>query len=177
MKKEIRLDSDDINELIDYLNERYIDNLSERCQMFVQALADIGIKTAKANVGQYSGLIVFSKEVSLTETGAQAIMVATDAHKVMRSWKYKGGLKTVEVSPLLMAEFGSGWSAKNPDGISGVGQGTFPDQKHAFDPRGWWWVDEQGERHHSMGEAPTYPMHSASVAMIFEIRELAKEYF
>ena len=176
MKRTIRLDTEEINNLIEDLNA-YADMLTTKCLMFVQALADVGIKTAKANVGQYQNLIVFSKEVDETETGAKAIIIATDGQKIIRSWQYHGGIKTAEVSPLLMAEFGSGWHAKVLDDVAGVGQGTFPDQKHAFDPRGWWWVDENGEKHHSTGEAPTYPMHSASVAMVFEIQRIAEEIF
>lgn len=176
MKRTIRLDTDEINQLVEDLNA-YADSLEYKCMMFVNALAEVGIKTAKANVGEYQGLIVFSKEVDFTETGAKAIMIATDGQKVIRSWRYHGGIKSVEVSPLLMAEFGSGWKAKVLSNIDGVGQGTFPGQTHAFDPFGWWWVDENGEKHHSTGEAPTYPMYSASLAMIYEMQRIAKEVF
>lgn len=176
MKRKISLDSNEIADLIEELDD-YANNLTVRCQMFVERLADIGIKTAKANVGQYQGLIVFSKEVEPTETGCKAIMYAYDGQKIISSWKYGGGIKSVEVSPLLMAEFGSGWKAEVLDNVDGVGQGTFPDQKHAFDPRGWWWEDEAGEKHHSTGTAPTFPMHSASVAMIFEMQQIAEEIF
>ena len=176
MKRTIHLDTDEIYDLIEELND-YANSLTSKCQLFVQALADVGIKTARANLGQYQGLILFSKEVDVTETGARAIMVATDGQKVIRSWKYKGGTKTVEVSPLLMAEFGSGWKAKVLDDVEGVGQGTFPGQTHAYDPWGWWWQDENGVTHHSSGEAPTFPMHSASLAMVYEMQRIAEEVF
>lgn len=176
MKYTIHLDTNEINNLIEELNE-YKDGLQVKCQMFVQKLADIGIKTAKANTGEYGSMIVFSKEVNLTEDGCKAIVIATDGEKIIREWKYHGSTKTAEVSPLLMAEFGSGWLAKVLDDVDGVGQGTFPGQTHAFDKNGWWWTDLNGEHHHSIGEAPTYPMHAASLAMIYEMQSVAEEVF
>lgn len=176
MKYKIHLDTDEINNLIEELNY-YKDSLIPKCQVFVQKLADIGIKTAKANTGEYGSLITFKRELDPTEYGCKAIMIATDGQKIIREWKYHGSTKTAEVSPILMAEFGSGWHAENLDGVDGVGQGTFPDQTHAFDPYGWWWTDTNGEHHHSTGEAPTFPMHSASLAMIFEMQSIAEEVF
>lgn len=171
-----KLDTNDINRLIKDLQNRKL-TLKEQCKEFVSRLADKGIETAKANGGEYGNLIMFSKEIEDTVSGAKGIMLATDGTKIVREWKYKGGTKTAEVSPLLMAEFGSGWLAKNLDGVEGVGQGTFPGQTHAFDPYGWWWTTPDGKKHHSKGEAPTFPMHAASVAMIMEINDVAREVF
>ena len=158
--------------------EQYRDGLDKKCELFVSRLAEVGIKTAQMNAGEYGSYIVFKKRIEPLPNGCQAILVATDGQKIIREWKYQGGTKTAEVSPLLMAEFGSGWLAnvrwKN---ISGVGQGTFPEQTHAFDPNGWWWEDTDGVKHHSRGEAPTYPMYSASLAMLFEMNRIAEEVF
>lgn len=176
MKYKIHLDTNEINNLIEELNY-YSDSLSAKCQKFVEKLCDYGIEVARTNTGEYGSLIWFRKELDPTESGCKAIMIATDKMKVIREWKYHGSTKTAEVSPILMAEFGSGWLAENLDNVEGVGQGTFPDQTHAFDPRGWWWTDTNGEHHHSMGEAPTFPMHTASIAMLFEMQSIAEEVF
>lgn len=157
--------------------ERYRDELDTKCEIFVSRLAEVGIQTAKENAGEYGTYIVFRKELEPLQYGCKAIIYAYDKEKIIREWKYQGGTKTAEVSPILMAEFGSGWKAKVLDKVSGVGQGTFPGQTHAFDPHGWWWETPDGERHHSMGEAPTFPMYSASLAMLFDMDRIAKEVF
>ena len=157
--------------------ERYKDNLYRKIEEFLSRLMDVGIESGVANSGAYKGMIVFRKEIASNEDGVEGVLVATDGQKIIREWKYKGGIKQAEVSPLLMAEFGSGWLAKVIDNVDGVGQGTFPGEKHAFDKNGWWWETPDGEKHHSYGEAPTYPVHSALVAMLFEVDRIAKEVF
>ena len=158
--------------------EQYRDGLDAKCEKFVSRLAEVGIKTAQMHAGEYGSYIVFRKEISTLPNGCRALLIATDGQKITREWKYQDGTRTAEVSPLLMAEFGSGWLAdvrwKN---ISGVGQGTFPGQTHAFDPYGWWWEDTDGVKHHSKGEAPTYPMYSASIEMLSQMMTIAKEVF
>lgn len=157
--------------------EDYKISLREKSEKFVSLLIETGIETAKVNSGEYAGMIAFTKELSPDETGCSGMLIAADKTKIIREWRYKGGTKTAEVSPLLMAEFGSGWLAKVLDDVDGVGQGTFPGQTHAFDPHGWWWTTPDGEHHHSIGEAPTYPMHSAMLAMLFEVDRIGKEVF
>lgn len=175
MKRTLHLDTEEINDLIEELND-YADTMQSRCQMFVQALADAGIKVAKANLGDYDGLVIFSKDIEPTEDGCTALMIATDKEKVIRSWFRGGEEVSAEVSPLLMAEFGSGWHSEVLFDIEGVGQGTFPGQKHAFDTNGWFWKDDDG-KHHSYGEAPSYPMYKASLEMISQIQQIAEEIF
>ena len=154
--------------------EKYRKSLKDKCHLFRKRLIEVGIDTAKSNCGDYTGMIVFEPQDGNQNT---SYLVATDGEKIVREWMYKGGIKTATVSPLLMAEFGSGWLAKVLDDVSGYGQGTFPGQKHAFDPNGWSWTTPDGERHHSEGEAPTFPMYAASMAMLFEVDCIGKEVF
>lgn len=161
-----------VNELNDYKAE-----LIAKTERMVQRLLDVGCESGIANSGDYSGMIVFKKEVVPGSDGVEGLLIATDGKKIIREWKYKGGIKQAVVSPLLMAEFGSGWLSKVLDDVDGVGQGTFPGQKHAFDVNGWYWETPDGEKHHSYGEAPTYPVHSAMFAMMFEVDRIAKEVF
>lgn len=153
--------------------ERYRKSLEEKCSIFRRKLIEKGIDTAKSNCGEYAGMIVFECE----DGKDSSFLVATDGSKAKRRWMYKGKVKEVEVSPLLMAEFGSGWLADVLFDVGGVGQGTFPEQRHAFDPQGWWWTTPDGVKHHSEGEAPTHPMYAATMAMLFEADRIAKEVF
>lgn len=165
-----------IEDLINNLEE-YKSELVEKAQMFVSRLMDIGIETAEANTGQYRGFIVFKRHMIADKDSADGVIVATDGTKLVREWYRDGRIVSTEISPLLMAEFGSGWLAKVLDDVSGVGQGTFPGQRHAFDKDGWDWTTPDGETHHSIGETPTFPMHSAALAMEFEINRVGREVF
>lgn len=157
--------------------ENYKAELAQKAQDFVSRLMDIGVETAELNTGQYKGFIVFSKHLFIAEDGVDGAIVATDGTKLIREWYSYGRVVSTEISPLLMAEFGSGWLAKVLDDVTGVGQGTFPGQHHAFDKDGWDWTTPDGTQHHSIGETPTFPMHSAIVAMEFEIDRVGREVF
>lgn len=172
------LSKQSIDALIKQLKD-YEEELNTKCKKFVSRLSEEGIKVAMVNRGEYGDTIGFKTELKASETGATALMVAT-GQGITRSWRYKGEYKTAVINPLLMAEFGSGWLADTTmhENVPGnVGQGTFPGQKHAFDEAGWYWTTPDGVRHHSYGEAPTYPMYRASVAMINKINEVAREVF
>lgn len=164
-----------ITKAVEYLN-KYVEDLKNKSDILVQRLIDIGISTAKSNCGEFQGMIVFEKEM---EDLGMGCLVATDGEKIISEWFRNGDLVSAEVSPLLMAEFGSGWLAQvyfpSVDGL--VGQGTFPNQLHAFDPNGWRWTDKEGNRHHSYGTEPTHPMYSALLAMLLEVDAIAKEVF
>lgn len=170
-----------IQALMDYKRE-----IEEKSHKLVENLLEIGIVAARANCGKYAGKILFAKEFESMNAG---VLIATDGEKIISEWWRGEELVSAEVSPLLMAEFGSGWFSEVlfPEVNGLVGQGTFPGQTHAFDEGGWYWrtTDEEalanGEfkttLHHSMGENPTHPMHNALVAMLSEIDKIAKEVF
>ena len=165
-----------INDLIDAL-EDYKRSFQEKTRQFFNALLDIGISVAESNTGEYGQYIIFEKKITETVDGYVGALIGRDGQKIVRQWNTKEGVDGYEISPILMAEFGSGWLAKVLDNVNGVGQGTMPDAKgHAFNPNGWWWEDEEG-KHHSYGEAPTFPMHSAMLGMLFDIDRVAREVF
>lgn len=174
----VQLNEQSVQDAIDEI-ERYKESLVYKCTVLVSELQKIGIDTAVENVGKYGTLIIFEEQIGVrqTATGAKCCIKAKDAMKIISEWMYKGEVKTAEVSPLLMAEFGSGHYALDDANVPGVGQGTFPGQKHAFDPQGWWWVDPQGQKHHSKGQVPTLPMHKAIVEMREQIVEVARRVF
>ena len=162
----------------------YRDGLVEKCRIFVERLADHGISVAQLYTGEYGNLITFSKEIEATRNGATGIMLATSG-TITRQWMTQGRIKSADIIPLLMVEFGSGWKASDASGkpnagtakALGYGQGTFPGQTHAFDPGGWYWQDLDGEWHSSEGEEPEMPVFHASMAMEMELFDIAQEVF
>ena len=158
--------------------ELYKRDLQSKTIEFVKRLADAGIKTAVENTGEYTANIRFSKEVEIDYGGGGVTCrIVAVGLPVTRSWQYQGGVKTVVIDPLLMAEFGSGFEANLLFDVAGVGQATFPGQTHAEDEGGWFWTDLDGVKHHSYGETPTHPMYAAVLAVIFEIEQAAREVF
>lgn len=158
----------------------YSDNLAEMCQKFVVSLANKGIDVASENLGGYGEYITFGVDVETYNCGARAIMYATNKSLIHVQWIGAGAsYGEADISPLLMAEFGSGLKAqKNPRGPEfGMGTGTFPGQVHAEDPEGWWYMDLSGEWHHSYGIIPTMPMQNASEEMMRQIIATARECF
>ena len=165
--------------------EEYKQELTMKMETFVDRLADKGIETAIRTSGQYSKYITFSKEIQTTGDEAECIIIATDGQKILREWypskkdaENGTNKRSYYVSGLLLAEFGSGWLADVMYNIAGVGQGTMPNNYgHSADPDGWYYYDKSGNKHHSIGEPPTYPMHNAVVSMMQEINSTAKEVF
>lgn len=177
--------SQGINNLIKSL-EKYKVQLAEQAKDFVDKLMDVGINTAKINYGKYKGYIVFKRDVMSEVDGCTEVLIATDGQKILREWYTsvdseghpKGEKHSYFISPLLLAEFGSGWLSVVLDDVAGVGQGTMPNNYgHAMDADGWYWYDESGQKHHSIGEAPLFPLHKAVLAMEYEIERVGREVF
>ena len=160
---------------------QYKRDLLAKCETFVTRLSEIGIRVAKQNLGQFGSYIVFDTEVDDSSDGIKAVLVATNTGLIHSEWRTADGTKSADVSPILMAEFGSGLRAKkNPFGehmSPKMGTGTFPDQTHAEDPQGWWYQTLDGEWHHSYGVTPTMPMYKASAAIFDNVRTVAREVF
>lgn len=171
----MRLDTNSIEQAISEL-KKYQNSLRGKSELLVSRLIDEGISVAYQHVGRYSGYVEFVKEMQ--DGGKQCIglLIGRDSKPYISTWLVKGGTKSVEVSGILMSEFGSGWLANVIWDVSGVGQGTFPDQKHAFDKR-WFWKDVNGVRHSSIGEQPHYPMYFADMTMLSNIDRIAREVF
>jgi hypothetical protein len=137
---------------------------------------------AEQNTGKFGSYIAFKAEVDPEKYGCKAVMVATNTGLIKSEWRINssGDTRTADVSPILMAEFGSGLKADDSYGKRQqvpMGTGTFPEQTHAEDPDGWWYQTLDGVWHHSYGVSPTYPMMRASVAMTNRISMVAKQVF
>lgn len=171
--------------------EKYKKGIAKKTERFCSRLAEIGIKTARENtgtindLGNVKGYITYYKELNPQKDGCKAILYGKDAVKYISTWRGADGkMKSAVVSPLLMAEFGSGSKANagqaHVDMVHpnvSVGQGTFPDQTHAFDPNGWYWMDSNNQWHHSYGIKPTMPMFKAWLQMKNSINSVAREVF
>ncbi len=176
MKLKITLDSNSIKAAIDELN-KYRNSLAAKNELFMNRLLDEGISVAYRHVGKYTGYIEFTKDVDNMGTKCIGVLTGKNTKPYISVWRYRGDFKKVEVNALAMAEFGSGWLANVMWNVPGVGQGTFPGQTHATDPQGWYWVDAQNVKHHSIGETPQYPMYSAEMDMLAQIDKIAREVF
>lgn len=174
MRLDISLNQKDVSRAIGEL-KKYRDSLQTKNEIFVNRLLDLGIKVAEKHTGKYTGYISFEKEVSGKGRYVVGILKGIDTKPFISWWYYKGGKKVVEVSGLLMSEFGSGWLSEVLFDVPGVGQGTFPGQTHATDKQ-WYWTDDKGI-HVSRGEVPTHPMYSAEMQMINQIYSIAREVF
>lgn len=177
----VQLNEQSVQDALDKI-ETYKDSLIWKCTVIVSELQKIGIQTMVENKGEYGSYIIFEKTaIEQTANGARCAISMSDAEKIVRSWKTKkGGVKTAEVSPILMTEFGSGRNALEDANVPGVGPGTFPGQKHALDPDGWWWIDADDKNNvwqHSTGHTPTLPMHRAIYEMRDQIVEVARRVF
>lgn len=177
-----------INKLIaDLKDERQ--RILELAKTFTNKLGYYGVTatyTAMAD-NKYGPYIEFSKQfVNGGGADAKPITVVIVYGKNVKTYIAKwtttaSGRKEreAEVNPILMAEFGSGFFA-NTDEHENIGdfagQGTFPDQVHAFDEFGWSWY-ENGVKHVSFGEAPAAPMLYAYEEMVRIISRCAREVF
>lgn len=175
MKITLNLDQKSIRKAVREL-KKYENSLRTKTELFVKRLLDEGISVAYQHVGRYEGYVEFTQEVENQGIRTIGVLTGRDSRPYISTWVSSGGEKKVEVSGILMLEFGSGWLSNVIWDVSGVGQGTFPGQKHAFDKQGWYWVDEEG-KHHSKGEEPHYPMYFADMTMLSNIDRIGREVF
>ena len=80
---------------------------------------------------------------------------------------------------ILILEFGAGvtYGYGHPLALAyGMGPGTYPGQKHAFDPQGWWLPKEAGGGH-TFGNAPSMTMYKVGKDLRDRIVEIAREVF
>lgn len=152
--------------------------IKHKTEEFLDAVGTRGIEVATANCHEYGTYISFSKEVK----GKMVTVIAKDNQLIPITWLVndpngKGMIdKTVEISPLLMTEFGSGQYAVNDFGDPDGGRGTFPGQKHAWQSK-WYWVGEDKQLHSSSGQVPERPMYNSFMTLMNEIDSIARSIF
>ena len=192
MTYNVSLDTNELRQLSYFLMD-YANSFEQKVHTFLQRLADVGIEVAAVNGGDFGSYITYTTKWDNDTT----IKIVASSGAITSTW-YAGSkskeTRTEVISPLLMAEFGSGHYAisnKNAKGLGG--QGTLNKYGHAKDEGGWyWWSDDATYRSeddfmvksangrwkfHSMGVHPAQPLHKAVMACIDQVEGIAREVF
>ena len=144
--------------------EAYSTDLNQKMNLLCERLAEKGLWYAEWNFSgvdwTYSGNADYA--INVEKLGdAQYAVSATGAG-------------------VLFLEFGAGatlgYGHPQADQF-GMGPGTYPGQKHAFDPKGWWYVGDDGIKVHTYGNAPGMPMYNTAQDLRKEIAQIAQEVF
>jgi hypothetical protein len=141
--------------------EDYAESLETKAILLCEKLASIGatrvsLEYARAIYTGPSDVNVSVEEISPTE------------YKVIAAGE-----------TVLFVEFGAGVTYGNGhplDAELGMGPGTYPNQKHAFDPKGWYLPKEKGGGH-TFGNPPTMAMYNTGKDLRKEILRIAQEVF
>lgn len=154
------LDPKSIDKAIKQLND-YADSLDRKARLLCERLAQMGAMYAEWNFSGvlYAGDIDYKVEYQPGQGNTFYILA---------------GGETV-----MFMEFGAGVKHGNghPQAQEfGMGPGTYPGQKHAFDPQGWWF-NQDGQKIHTYGNAPGMPMYNAAKDLRKEIQQVAQEVF
>lgn len=156
----------------------YQNDLNRKCEELCQRLTAEGIIIAKSYIGNsgFGRYVHLSSEITSQEAGCKAVLYMQATTKIHSEWQTLEGVRSAEVSPMLMLEFGSGLKAKNQTGVPGVGTGTFPGGKHGDKP-GWYYMDLDGNWHYSTGVSPKMPMYYTGKELRKKLIGMAKEVF
>lgn len=158
--------------------EAYQNDLNRKCEELCSRLTTEGIQIAQTHIGSsgFGKYIHLDSEITSEKAGCKAILYMEDTTKIKSEWRTKEGVRSAEISPMLMLEFGSGLKAENPANIPGVGTGTFPGSKHGTEP-GWYYMDLEGNWHYSTGISPKMPMYYAAKELREKVAAIAREVF
>ena len=156
----------------------YQNDLNRKCEELCRRLAAEGIRIAQSHIGSsgFGKYIHLGSEITPQQAGCMAVFYMEDTAKIKSEWQTKDGVRSAEVSPSLMIEFGSGLKAENPAGIHGVGTGSFPGGEHGNEP-GWYYMDLEGNWHYSSGISPKMPMYYAGKELRERVLAIAREVF
>ena len=157
--------------------DEYNNRLSKVNARIVELLAEKGISIAEASVGKYGAYITFQKKVLVSgklSTTVVANVYAKELTELNIKWQgLNGKIESYNISPLLMAEYGSGHhitdmhEVKNPNAKQGALSDTVG-KGHAHESS-WGWYDLDGSYHVSTGYTPTIPMYKAFSAMYLSL--------
>lgn len=168
-----RMSAKGIQSIIAQLQD-YKRDLLYKTELLCQRLAEEGIKVAQSQVEEspVGKTITLHIRTENEEHGYKAILIGAGQTK---SNDY-GTINT-----LLLVEFGAGICynhTENPKAPEfGMGIGTFPNQKWAFNEDGWWYFGDDDKWHHSYGVKATMPMYNASIAIRTQVAAVVKEVF
>lgn len=141
--------------------EDYRQDLDRKAGLLCERLADMGAMYAEWNFSGvlYAGDIDYSITVNRIDDMHYSVLANGQS--------------------VLFMEFGAGVKHGYGHPMAdqfGMGPGTYPGQKHAFDPNGWWF-NQGGNKIHTYGNAPGMPMYNAAKDLEKEITKVAQEVF
>lgn len=151
----VELSPDSIDDAVKEL-ERYTEDLERKLKIFVGTLTQKGVKVAKMAVVASRGDSTNAYVDYTVDSSNGEIITAT---------------VFLQGTEALFIEFGAGIAYNTGQqhpmaGEFGYGVGTYP-SKHppnkAINPGYWWYKDENGQKHRSIGTEATMPIYKASV--------------
>lgn len=157
--------------------EAYRDSLINKNAMFVRRLQEIGVNAAEMALAKGQGDsdkdVRFSVVMNTAEGEVEGQIIITSTPKVDKDGRV--------FYPHLAWEFGAGiyYNNGNPNPKAreyGMGVGSFPGQTHALNDY-WWYRDKDGQLRFSQGTEAAMPMYKASVEIISQIEQIAREVF
>lgn len=157
------LDPGSIDNAINEL-QAYEAELDDKCQEVCEKLASMGA-------------------VSVSLGFSRAIYTGDNDFNVDVQEKDGKYIVSVSGETVLFIEFGAGILAKDqvhPQSAEfGMGIGTYPGQKHAFDEKGWYLPREKSGGHlvHTFGNPPNMPVYNTAKDLKAEISRVVTEVF
>lgn len=148
--------------------EAYKREFQRKNQIFIDRLSKIGLDVVQATM----------ESIPLEEKGSYYTEIVNNSRGDII-----GAAIRLTGDKILFLEFSAGIAYGTPQGGyplesgKGYGVGTYPGQTHAESPYGWWYVDENGQKHHSYGNRAYMPMYHAEEAIVLAVRQIAREVF
>lgn len=168
MSKKIKInlfDSQSIQNAIDEL-ENYRNSLKTKTQILIDRLAKDGINVVRSTM----------ESIPDEEKGKYYTEIVNNT-----KGDIIGAAIRLSGDNILFLEFSAGiryGTNKYPLPIGDeYGMGTYPGKGHWDSPYGWWYVDEQGNKHHSYGNRAYMPMYHAEQAITMQIFYHARDIF
>lgn len=167
------LSVDSINEAIRQI-EQYKTDFNKKVELLTERIAELGKTVAFQRVEEspLGKTVILHSETTASDAGCKAVLIATG-----QTYESDG---FAPFNTLLAIEFGAGIhynAIPNPKANEmGYGVGTFPGQVHAFED-GWYYLGNDDKWHYTHGVKATMPMYSATVAIIKDVRKIAREVF
>lgn len=147
----------------------YKEELHLKNEVFVAKLAELGCESVNTKLAELDATIPHDDPIGTAYIDNQSLYDVARMKIIVAS------------SMILFVEFGTGIryaGTVNPKAAElGYGAGTYPGKGHWDDPKGWTYMDDKGDMHHTYGIKAQIPMYNASVEMRERILEIAKEVF
>lgn len=155
--------------------------LPQKTKRFLEALADVGIKVARASADgdshHFDDMVVFEKVID-SDTSVTVVGRNDDLSGLHVQWYDGKGIYHEEtISPILALEYGTaGYAIKGHKGTAAV------TGNHVNDTSWYYYesLDENGkptDKHYATAEEPHTPMYDARMEMVQQIRSIAKKIF